>query len=564
MAIDGVFTHFLVDEIDSSITSGRINKIYQLSNNELIFVIRANRVTQKLLISTHPSYARTHLTNLDYIYPKEPPMFCMLLRKHLEGGIIKSITQKGNDRIIMIEVLHTNEIGDKVIKKVIIEIMGKHSNFILVDNDTNKIIDCIKHISPFLNSYRTLQPGANYIFPPSQDKINPFKATRDDFKRIDHTTNNISRELVKTFEGVSPLLAREIMFNTTYPNYEAIYNSFHDLFDTLKIEPTMKITEKRDYYYLFDLKSISGESRLFDTLSKLLDRVFYGKDKKDRIKQQTQDLERFIKNELDKNVHKIENLNSDLEHSEKADEFKLSGELLTANAYMIKKGEKKVQLENYYSPSLETIDITLDPRLDPIENAQKYFTKYQKAKNSVKYILEQIELTKQEIRYFETLYAQIASANINDAMEIRQELEDEGYLKRRYRKKKKNAKPKYETYYDEDGVEILVGKNNIQNEYLTHKVANRNETWMHAKDIPGSHVIVRTTEELSETTIRTAAQLAAFYSKGKQSSSVPIDYTKIKNVKKIAGSKPGFVTYDHQKTIFIDPDEEFILNLSQK
>lgn len=565
MAFDGVFTHFIIKELKKNIEKGKINKVYQISSWELLFNIRANRTNQKLLISIHPNYARAHLTNMVYTYPKEPPMFCMLLRKHLEGGIITNISQKDNDRIIIITIEHVNEIGDKTNKLLIIELMGKHSNIILINKDDNKIIDSIKRVSPFQNTVRTLQPGASYEYPPCKDKLNPFLATKDNIQsNLKLPSDNLSKQLVNMFEGLSPELAKEIIFRAEFnQNPLILSNVFNDIFNN-QINPTIVSDDNKEYFHIIPLYSINKNCRYYNNLSDMLDRFFFGKDQRDRIKQQSNDLGKFIKNELDKNKKKIYKLENDLHNAENADYYKLCGELITANIYKVEKGMNNVTVQNYYSKNNEEINISLDPLLTPTQNFQKYFQKYQKAKKSIDHIYKQMELTQEEIKYFDTLHEQMKTANIHDALEIREELELSGYLKKQQTKKRKNVKPKYSTYLSPDGVEILVGKNNMQNDYLTHKLAKRNETWMHAKDIPGSHIVIKNEDNLSEDTIRTAAQLAAYFSKARQSSSVPVDYTKVKHVKKIPGGKLGFVSYDNQKTIYIDPDEEFILNLKIK
>ncbi|MDF2699370.1 MAG: yloA [Haloplasmataceae bacterium] len=565
MAFDGVFTHYTTLELKNNLLNGRVNKIYQISDYELVFVIRANNKTQKLLFSINPNYARIHITENEFNYPQEPPMFCMLLRKHMEGGIITDIYQKDNDRIVFIEFEHLNEIGDKDIKQLIIEIMGKHSNIVLLNKNTGIILDCIKHISPFQNSVRTLQPGATYIYPPSNEKKNFFLASLDDFKTFNYTDPNLSKQIVNYFEGVSPLLANELIYNTSIYLPETLYTSYLSFINKLnnEINPTIMYTKNKTNFYLTPLNSIENveEIKTFESIGSMLDRFYLNKDEHERIKQQTQDLEKYIKNEIDKNYTKVEHLKTDLLVANNYDFYKLFGELIVANSYLINKGIHSIDVINYYNN--ENITIELDPFLTPIENSQRYYQKYQKAKKAIVHINEQILKTKDEIYYFETLFEQLKNANIVDALEIRQELEEGGYLKRNITKKRKNKKPQFETYMI-DGIEILVGKNNLQNEYLTHKLADKNDMWMHAKGMPGSHVIVRTSDVLTENLIRTAAMLAAYYSKGRLSSSVPIDYTRIKNVKKIPGGKPGFVTFDNQKTIYIDPDEDFILALNKK
>lgn len=563
MAFDGVFTHYLVNELNEQLSSGRINKIYQVSNYELVFLIRARNKTQKLLLSIHPVYSRAQITELDLTYPQEPPMFCMLLRKHLEGGIIQNIEQKDNDRIILFDIEYMNEIGIRDQKRLIVEIMGKHSNIILINRESNTILDCIKHVSPFLNSYRTLQPGAEYIYPPSGDKKNFFQATLEDFNTIHQDDRNLSKQLVHYFEGVSPLLANELLHVAEYHHPQSLYQGYEQLLKRLESgTPTIIEQPNKSNFYLMDLTHIEGERKYYSSLSELLDRFYFKKDEQERIKQQTQDLEKFIKNELDKNTNKLNHLETDLYNAEHADIYKVYGDLILTYAYQIQKGMTSIELENYYDDN-QLITLQLDPLLTPIQNAQRYFNKYQKGKKAIHHIHEQIALTKQEIDYFETLLQQVQSASLTDALEIRSELEELRYLKRKNTKQKKKTKLAYETYQVEDA-SIFVGKNNLQNDYLTFKHANKEDTWMHAKDMPGSHVIIRCDGTLSEEVIRTGAMLASFYSKGRQSSSVPIDYTLVKNVKKIPGAKPGFVTYDHQKTIYIDPSEDFIHSLTVK
>lgn len=563
MAFDGIFTHYIVKELKTNLLKGRINKIYQVSNYELIFVIRANKKTQKLLISIHPNYARLHITESDYPYPQEPPMFCMLLRKHLEGGIINDIFQKDNDRVVMFHIEHMNEIGDKDVKVLIVEVMGKHSNIVLVNEKTNIILDSIKHISPFLNSFRTLQPGANYIHPPGHDKVNFMEAKKDSFSQLNYLDTNLSKQLVQYFEGLSPLVAKELLFRTSYLNEEGLYLSYLSFIDELEndLNPSILYTPKKAYFYLLPLKQIEGEIKSFTSIGKMLDRFYFNKENQERIKQQTQDLEKFIKNELEKNKNKLVNLETDLMMAKDAIKYKVFGDLIIANSYHLTKGLTSFTAFNYENN--EEVTIELNPLLSPIENSKKYFTKYQKAKKAFSHLHEQMDLTKQEIDYFDTLLEQIQVASLADAIEIRQELVEGRYLKRHASKQKKSKKPQYETYVIDDA-QIFVGKNNLQNEYITHKLAHRNDYFMHVKDMPGSHVIIRPQQDLTEEVIRTAASLAAYYSKGKLSSSVPVDYTLVKNVKKIPGAKLGLVTYDNQKTIFIDPDEDIIHALKKK
>ena len=367
-------------------------------------------------------------------------------------------------------------------------------------------------------------------------------------------------------QGLSPLIAREIIYRSESDTIKSLYESFTKVITEIDEAPKPHLMfAAKEYFYLLPLYHIEGEMIGCETLWEMFDRYYFGKDERDRIKQQFHDIERFIRQEYEKNVKKLEKLNDELVNSEKAEQYKILGELILANIYQIKRGDSIVRVQNFYSENLEELDIKLEPMLSPSDNAQKYFQKYTKAKNAVAYILEQMELTEKEITYFETLIIQMETATLKDAYEIKEELELAGYLrKRQVKKRKSNGKPNIEKYLSTDGLEIFVGKNNLQNDYLTHKFARRHEWWFHAKDMPGSHVLVRSeADELSEATIRSAAQLASYFSKGCLSSSVPIDYTRVRHVKKVPAAHLGFVTYENQKTIYIDPDEAFIMNLTK-
>lgn len=564
MPFDGFFTRAMVHELSDLLQSGRIGKIYQPFKNEIVFTIRSDRKNHRLLLSAHPSYARIQLTEDTFENPNEPPMFCMILRKHLEGAIIENITQVEMDRIIIFDIKGRDELGDIAYKQLIIEIMGRHSNIILVDKEKNTIIDSIKHISSAVNSYRTILPGAKYILPPAQNKDNPLAATEFDvLKKIDFNSGKLDKQLVNQFAGMSPILAKEIIFHAGLANRETLPQAFIQFMDRFKKHdylPTITATNKTEQYYVFPIAYLKGEEKHFSSLSQLLDRFYFGKADRDRVKQQATDLERFIKNETEKNVTKIKKLKATLKDAEKADYYQLLGELLTANMHLIKKGMKEISVVNYYDEAGEQIVIPLEPRKTPAENAQRYFSKYQKAKNAVEIVKEQIEKAEAEIQYFESLMQQVESASTKDIEEIREELAEEGYLRSKQKKankKKSNAKPILDKYVASDGTEIIVGKNNKQNEYLTNKLAARDQIWLHTKDIPGSHVVIRS-KEPSEQTIKEAAILAAYYSKAKTSSSVPVDFTKIRYVKKPNGAKPGFVIYDNQQTVYVTPDEDTV------
>ncbi|WP_279166515.1 Rqc2 family fibronectin-binding protein [Thomasclavelia cocleata] len=547
MAYDGIMMHQVIKELNNTITGGRINKIYQISKYELLIQIRNNQTNYKLLLSCHPMYARIQLTNLIYPTPESPNPLTMLFRKHLEGGYIKEINQIELDRICHILFGCHNEFGDYVEYHCFIEIMGKHSNIILC-NENKKIIDCLKRITPNINSERFVQPGAIYYFPPvNYNKLNPFN---HDFIE----NNNLS----KVYQGMSPILSKEILFR--YDNG----NDFKTIMNEIKESDHLYIsnTGEKEYFHLIPLTHLQVTPqiyRLFDGLDQHFDLI----DQKERIKQQTSNLLKFISNEYQKNITKLSKLQATLESSKNSDEYRIIGDLLYSNLHLLKKGMKHIELDNYYDNTKIMID--LDEKLSPKANAQKYYNKYQKAKNSINVLNEQINLTKKEIEYFDSLLTLMDNASYYDALEIKEELENLGYLKKKKKINsiRKNKKPAFETYYTKDGIEICIGKNNLQNDYLTFKHAHRYDTWFHVKDMPGSHVIVKG-DQLDEYTIRLASNIAAYFSKGKNSSSVPVNYTLVKTLKKPNAAKPGQVILDKYKTIYIDPDASCLEELRKK
>ncbi|MDR7076347.1 putative ribosome quality control (RQC) complex YloA/Tae2 family protein [Neobacillus niacini] len=570
MSFDGLFTKAMVEELARTLKGGRINKVHQPYKNEIILTIRANGVNNKLLFSAHPSYARVQLTNEAYENPSEPPMFCMLLRKHIEGYLLEDVYQVENDRMIIFEIKGRNEIGDVSYKQLIIEIMGRHSNIVLVDKTRNIILDSVKHVSFAVNSHRAILPGQPYVYPPEQKKQNPFLAVEEDvLRKVDFNSGKLEKQIVEHFAGTSPLFAKEVIHQSGIANRATVPKTFIKMIQRIgngELEPAIMSTGNKDVFYLFPLEHVKGEVKSFNSLSELLDRFYFGKAERDRVKQQGHDIERLIINEKEKNEKKIEKLEDTLREAEKAEQLQRYGELLTANLYAAKKGMKEIEVIDYYDETGGTVAISLDPRKTPSENAQKYFSKYQKAKNSVSIVIEQIEKAREEVLYFDNLLQQVQSASPKDIQEIRDELIEGGYIRSRQKrnaKKISNAKPILDYYLSSDSTEIIVGKNNKQNDYLTNKVAARDEIWLHTKDIPGSHVVIRS-KEPSETTIHEAANLAAYYSKARNSSSVPVDFTKVRYVKKPNGAKPGFVIYDNQQTVYVTPKDEIVLKLKKK
>ena len=569
MSFDGLFTRAMVKELTDLLKGGRISKVQQPYKNEIILVVRANGKNHKLLLSSHPSHARVQITNEGYENPSQPPMFCMLLRKHLEGYILEDISQAGLDRMMIFDIKGRNEIGDPSHKQLIVEIMGRHSNIILIDKTRNIILDSIKHVSLAINTHRAVLPGQEYISPPAQHKANPFDADEQDLlRRIDFNAGKVDKQIVSQYSGISPLLAKEITFQAGLVNRSTLPPAFLSIMDRIhahKYSPSMMENTEKESFYFFPLESTKGTVKSYQTLSALLDRFYFGKSERDRVKQQATDIERLILNEKEKNEKKIAKLEVTLSEANQAQQFQLFGELLTANLFAVKKGIKEIEVVNYYDENGSTVLIPLNPMKTPSENAQRYFTKYQKAKTAVQIVQEQIEKARNEVLYFETLIQQVENASPKDIAEIREELVEEGYIRNRQKKQPKKAhatKPVLDRYYSSDETEIILGKNNKQNDYLTNKLAARDEIWLHTKDIPGSHVVIRS-KEPSERTLYEAANLAAFYSKARNSSSVPVDYTRVRYVKKPSGAKPGFVIYDNQQTVYVTPDEETVLKLKK-
>ncbi|OUQ82150.1 hypothetical protein B5E48_03835 [Massilimicrobiota sp. An105] len=535
MAYDGIMLSRVVEQLQNQLTRGKINKIYQISQYELLFHIRSQRENFKLLISIHPVYARIQLTQLSYPTPASPNALTMLLRKHLEGAYIEKISQIQLDRIVDIELIGVNELKDTVKYHLYLEIMGKHSNAILT-YDNNKIIDCLKRVSPAMSA-RILQPGATYNQPPLIEKKNPFTS---EWMETDNLT--------KTYQGFSPELSKEVLYRIHHGE------TFQDIIQLLQHSQNIYIHKYQDkeYFHIIPLAHLqcNGEIYpLFDGLDKHYDLI----DEKDRIKQQTSDLAKFIQNEYQRNINKLNKLKQTLFESQNSDDLRIKGDLLFANLHLISKGQKEVTVENYYDGSMMTI--ALDERYDGKTNANKYYAKYQKAKKALTHLQEQINIVENEILYFDSLITLMENASYYDALEMKEELENLGYLKKK--KTKQVHRPKklhIEQYLTKDNIQIYVGKNNLQNDYLTFKMASKNDMWFHVKDMPGSHVIVHS-QNLDEYTIRLASQIAAYFSKGKHSSSVPVNYTLVKTLKKPQGAKPGQVILSHYSTIYIDPDE---------
>lgn len=557
MSFDGVFTHLMIQELQEKLLSGRISKIHQPYESEIVLVIRSHGQNHRLLLSAHPSYARVQITEIAYANPDNPPNFVMMLRKYLDGALLESIHQEENDRVIHFTFAKRDELGDLQNIILIVELMGRHSTIVLLNKETGKIIDAIKHIGSSQNTYRSILPGAEYITPPFQDKLNPFTASKEQIFNVLSLAEHLDgKYLQENFQGLGRDTAEELAFRLNQNLQEKI-PAWEVFWRALKIPiPTLTTTAKKDFFTPIPYLSLEGQRDNFESLSQLLD-VYYGdKAEKDRVKQQGGELIRKIQNEIARNETKLKKRRQTLADAENAEEFRRDGELLTTFLNQVPRGGKEVTLNNYYEED-QPITIKLDPALTPNQNAQRYFHKYQKLKNAVKLVDAQIKEAEDELAYLQSVLAQLEIATPLDIEVIKEELVASGYLKKKTRKRRKEQPSKPERFIASDGTEIFVGKNNLQNDQLTLKTARKSDTWLHAKNIPGSHVIIKS-DQPSEETLLEAAELAAYFSKYRHSAQVPVDYVAVKYVHKPNGAKPGFVIYENQKTLYVTPEEEIL------
>lgn len=544
MSFDGFFLHHLTKELQEELLYGRIQKVNQPFERELVLTIRNNRKNYKLLLSAHPVFGRVQITTADFQNPQIPNTFTMIIRKYLQGAIIESITQIENDRILEIAFSNKNEIGDNIKVTLMVEIMGKHSNIILIDKAESKIIESIKHIGFSQNSYRTILPGSTYLAPPKTEAKNPFTVSDEKLFELLQTEDLAPRNLQKLFQG----LGRDTAENLAAQLSNNKLKQFRTFF-ARPCQPNM--TDKSFAAVLFD-----KSDKQFDSLSELLDVFYQDKAERDRVNQQSSDLIHRVQTELDKNIKKLGKQEKELLATENAEEFRQKGELLTTYLTLVPNNQDQVELDNYYTN--EKIVIALDKSLTPSQNAQRYFKKYQKLKEAVKHLTGLIQETKDTITYLESVETALNHAAISDIEDIREELVETGFVKRRTRDKRHKRK-KPEQYLASDGKTIImVGRNNLQNDELTFKMAKKGELWFHAKDIPGSHVLIKDNLNPSDEVKTDAAELAAYYSKARLSNLVQVDMIEAKKLNKPTGGKPGFVTYTGQKTLRVTPTEEKI------
>ena len=580
MALDGITLGLVKKELESYLIGSKIDKVHQPSKNELVFIMRTRNGAYRLYLSCDGQSPRVHMTRYNLENPKVPPMLCMLLRKRLSGAMLTSINQVQNDRILIFEFDGTTDIGDKTKYYVICEIMGQRSNIIFCDIDY-RIIDAVKRIDEEKSSVREILPGLKYELPPIPEKCD---ILTDNTEKIvdailDKPEKMLSKSILDTLEGISPIVSREIAYRTVFGDKQTGMLSniekerLNAEISTIKSE----IVNNNSFYMLSSIDNVPFDfsfanirqygnaliKKEYDSISELLDDFYFEKDKINRIKRKASDLFKILNNAVERTSRKINNRRLELEKSENREQLRIFAELITANQYRLTEKSSVYTVENYYD-NCNTVEIPVNPALTAQQNAQKYFKEYKKATNAEKLLHNLIEEGEQELVYLDTVLDTLSRADSDrEITEIRDELEKGGYVKSRKGNKQKKDKPLPPIEFkSSDDFTILVGRNNVQNDILTLKTAKNYDMWLHVQKHAGSHtVIIADKKEITETAIFEAACIAAYHSKAKDSSSVAVDYTLIKNVKKPAGAKPGKVIYNTYNTVYVTPQKELIEKL---
>jgi len=572
MAFDGITVHSLVHEFNENLIDGRITKIAQPEKDELLLTIKNEKETYRLVISVNPSLPLIYLTDVNKQSPINAPMFCMLLRKHINNGRILKIEQPDMERVVVFYIEHRNELGDLCVKKLIVELMGKHSNIIFTTDD-DIIVDSIKHVTPVMSSVRVVMPNQQYFIPKTSDKLNPLTVSKDEFiKKIKSSKGILYKAIYSSFTGISPVISQEICnlsgIDSNMPISEIsddflihLYNIYSNMMEDIKnnkFDPVIYYKNSEPVEFNSFGLSIYEDSinMKLSTINEVILKFYAEKDKYSRIRQKSATLRHIVDTNLNKDRKKYDLQLRQLKDTEKADKFKVYGELLTSYSFNVEDGAKSFTTTNFYTG--DEITIPLDEHKSAIENANKYFDKYNKLKRTKAALDEIIKETKESIDYLENIstYIDLATSE-DDLTAIREELITSRYINKHVKDKRAKIKSKPLHYISSDGYDIYVGKNNLQNEEVTFKIANTNDWWFHAKNMPGSHVIVKLkndNKEMPDRVFEEAGAIAAFYSKAKGQSSVEIDYTKRKHLKKVAASKPGFVIYHTNYSLVANPD----------
>lgn len=557
MAFDGLFIHSLLNSIKPTLVNGRLSKIYQPFEQDLVLTFRNERKNYQLLISANAQYPRFYLTKKAIANPDKAPTFVMVLRKYLEGSILQEIEQVGVERIVNFRFSNRNELGDQVQLVLSVELMGRHSNVILYDNSNGHIIDLLKRINPDENRARILLPKAKYELPPLNPGINGFDLSEQEFKQ--KAAANDPSEFAGQINGLDRDDRSELIGyledDFSYSSFRTFINQFDKKGAFVLLTPRNKRKIFPYLPYHLDLVKESSDP----DLNHALDEFYLYQANHDWVKQKSSKIERLVKNEQKKLTKKVVKLKKQLEQAENSEGYRIRGEILNANLAQVKPGMTKISLPNYYDNN-RPIEIKLDAALSPARNGQKYFTRYKKLRDSIKHVKEQIEIAIDNLRYFDSIQTAIDNAEPEDIDQITDELINQGYLKRpqKQKRKKKVTEHNLNEFRLSSGKTVLVGKNNYQNDWLTLKKANKTDIWFHVKNIPGSHVILQDANP-SDDDILEAAEIAAYFSKAKNSAHVQVDYVQDKRVKKPNGARPGFVIYTGQNSIEVTPEKERVL-----
>lgn len=560
MAFDGLFIHSLLNELTPTLLHGRLSKIYQPFAQDLLLVFRKEHRNYQLLLSANAQYPRFYLTRQSIANPDKAPTFDMVLRKYLEGSILEKIDQIGVDRIVNFHFSSRNELGDQVHLVLSVELMGRHSNVILYNQKDKRIIDLLKRVNPDENRVRLLLPRAKYQLPPLKSGLNPFKISADEFKKLKKQYQDPAA-LAQQISGLDGDDRQELIGYLEDDDDYSSFQTFFAQFQQTQPRAFVLLTprhKRRIFPYLpyhLDMEKESSDPDLNHALAEF----YQYQENRDWVKQKASRVERVVKNEQKKLRHKVVKLRQQLSLAENSEGYRIRGEILNAHLNEVKAGMTRISLPNYYQNNRPLL-IALDPALSPARNAQKYFTRYKKLRDSIKHVQQQIKIAEENIRYFDTVQTAIDNAEPQDVDQINDELTNLGYIhqQKRHKRRKRITEHNLNKFRLSSGKIVLVGKNNYQNDWLTLKKANKNDYWFHVKNMPGSHVILRDSQPTARD-IQETAEIAAYFSKGKMSAHVQVDYVADKRVKKPKGAKPGFVIYRGQNSIEVTPEAKVVL-----
>ncbi len=587
MPFDGIVTHHLVEELNTCLAGGRIRKITQPEQDEVRLTIHNNKENHQLLLTCNANSPRVHLTSFNKPNPLTPPNFCMVLRKHLNNGIVQRVSQHLTDRVVIFDILVKNDYNDLIIKQLIVEIMGRNANILLInpEEDVPIIIDAVKKVGLAENRYRQIYPGHPYLAPPLNDRISFFSA---DIQHLEEKLGSerkstLTQFFLKHFLGISPRVVEEVCYrcgldsdtyvtDLTVKKRDFLINSFIEVIQEVQSIPCPSVySHQRDVidFSTLHLKHLPQDNlKTYDTVCAMLDDYYYLRDKQQRYRTKSQALSTRLDSLLKKAYRKQQNLFQDLKQAEKADRYKLFGDLITANIHLLKKGMTKVSLPNYYDPNMSEVEVQLKINETPSQNAQRFYKRYNKAKRATNLLAEQLEIVKEQIYYLESLSNSVkSSTELEELSEIQEEFRLSEFSRKKgsYDKKNKSvqrSKPMH--FISSEGFDIYVGKNNYQNDTISTRMGTDEDCWLHVKDAPGAHVlIVADGRFITEQTLLEAGHLAGYYSPSRQSENIPVDYVEYKYVKKPNKSKPGMVVYTHQNTMYITPSKAVIEGLKQ-